>query len=528
MRDFHFPGRSTVHALGGMAATSQPAATLAAIEVLRRGGNAVDAAIAANAVLCVVEPQSTGIGGGCFALYAPGGSAEIVAINGSGRAPAAAAPEWFLDQGIDRIALQSPHAVTVPGAVDAWARLLADYGTKGFDEVFRAAITLAEEGFVVHPRTAHDWAANAGKLKADPTAARVYLPGGRAPRAGEVHRQPMLAETLKTIAKEGRDGFYTGRVAEDIVNYLRSLGGLHTLDDFAAQETEVVTPIKTSYRGFDVYQCPPNGPGVTVLMMLNVLEGFELAGLEPLGVERLHLEAEATRLSYNAREENMGDPHHVAVPLEKLLSAEFAAEMRGKISRDKAMDLTRIPPPAHPSTVCLSVVDRNRNAISIINSLAFAFGSGLVSPNTGVTLQNRGVGFRIEPGHPNCIAPGKRPLDTNIPGMMAKDGRAVMPYGVMGGQFQPVGQCHVLTNILDFGMDLQEAIDCARSFHYDGRLQLEKGISDQVAAGLARLGHEVTRTQVPLGGGQAIWIDWEGGVLTGGSDPRKDGCALGC
>ena len=527
MRDFQLPGRSTVHALDAMAATSQPAATLAAIETLRRGGNAVDAAITAVAVLCVVEPQSTGLGGGSFALYAPGGGDEIVAVNGSGRAPAAATPEWYLDRGIDRIALQSPHAVTVPGAVDAWARLLADHGTMGFDEVLAPAIGYAEEGYVVHPRVARDWARNADKLKADPTAAAVYLPGGRAPRAGEVQRQPMLAETLRTIAREGRDGFYTGRVAEDIVSYLRGLGGLHSLEDFAAQESEVVRPIVSQYRGYDVYQPPPNGPGVTVLMMLNVLEGFDLSALDALGVERLHLEAEAARLAYNAREEYVGDPRQVEVPLEKLLSKDFAAEMRAKISLAGAMDLAANVPPAHPSTVYLSVVDRERNAISLIASLAFAFGSGLVSPNTGVTLQNRGVGFRLEPGHPNCIAPGKRPLDTNIPAMVAREGRVVMPFGVMGGQFQPMGQSHVLSNIVDFAMDPQAAIDCPRGFHYEGVYQLEKGIGEKVAAGLEKLGHRVARAEHPLGGGQAIWIDGQRGVLAGASDPRKDGCALG-
>ena len=337
----------------------------------------------------------------------------------------------------------------------------------------------------------------------------------------------MLAETMKVIAREGRDGFYTGAVAEDIVTYLNSLGALHTLEDFAAHETEFTAPIKGSYRGFDIYQVPPNNPGVTVLLMLHILEGFDLADLDPLGVERFHLEAEASRLAYNARETDVGDPAFVDVPLDKLLSQEFAAELRAKIAADKAMALKSIRPPTAPETVYLCVVDQDRNAISFINSLSYAFGTGLLSPKTGVMLQNRGSGFRVEPGHPNCIAPRKRPLHTIMPGMLADTSRVLMPYGVMGGQYQPTGHTHVLTNILDYGMDVQAAIDFPRAFHFGDKYQLERGISDGIERGLQTLGHETERLEMPFGGGQAIWIDWERGTLAGGSEPRKDGCAIG-
>jgi len=528
MRDFHLPGRSTVHSLNSMAATSHPLATLAAVDTLRAGGNAVDAAIAASAVLCVVEPQSTGIGGDCFAVYAPGGEmAKAVAVNGSGAAPAKAEVQWYVDEGMDRIGLTSPHAVSVPGAVAAWSRLLADHGTMGFETVLAQAIDYADDGFAVSPRVAHDWQASIDTISHDANAAALYLPDGRPPEIGEVRRNQKLADTLRTIVSEGQDGFYTGWVAEDIVAHLNSLGGLHSLDDFAAHDTEVLQPISTSYRDFEISTVPPNNPGITTLIMLNILEGFDLAALDPHGAERLHLLGEATRLAFNARETYVGDPRQTEVPLDKLLSKEFAAELRAKISPDKALEIDYIRPPGHPDTIYLTVVDKDRNAVSFINSVFYPFGSGIVSPKTGVHLQNRGAGFRIQPGHPNCIAPGKRPLHTITPGMLSQGGRCVMPYGVMGGQYQPVGQSQVVTNVVDFSMDPQAALDMPRSFHFDEMFQLENGVSAEAEAGLQALGHATTRIATPHGGGQAIWIDWDKGTLAGGSDPRKDGAAIG-
>ncbi len=526
MRDFQSPGRSAVRALNGMASTSHPLATQAALEILKAGGNAVDAAIAASAVLCVVEPQSTGIGGDCFALFAPQGSADVIAVNGSGRAPARATANWYLEREIERLPLFHSHAVTVPGAVDAWATLLERFGTMDLGRVLGAAIGFADEGYVVHERVARDWQGAAEKLARDDNAAGIFLPGGKAPKVGDVHRQPELAATLRIIAAEGRDGFYRGAVAEDIVSYLNSLDGLHALEDFAGQETEVLDPISTSYRGHQVFVVPPNNPGLTALLMLNILEAFSFAGLDPLSTERFHLEAEATRLAFNVRETYLGDPRQAEVPVENLLSKDFAQVLSREVNRQRAMALEAIRSPGHPDTIYLSVVDKDRNAISFINSTFHAFGSGLCSP-TGVVLQNRGSGFRIEPGHPNCIAPGKRPLHTIMPGMLAREGRVVMPYGVMGGHFQPVGQVHVLTNMLDFGMDPQAALDCPRGFHFNGEYGLESGVPEATASGLTELGHTVGRVASPHGGGQAIWIDWQQGTLTAGSDPRKDGCAIG-
>ena len=528
MRDFQLPSRSTVHATRGMAATSQPLATLAAVDTLRRGGNAVDAAVAAAAVLAVVEPQSTAVGGDVFALISKRGSPEVIGLNGSGRAPGGLTAQYLLDQGHNQMPSVGAHTVTIPGAVDAWARLIADHGKLTLAQVLQPAIEHAEHGYAVSPRIAWDWHRASDKLKADSGAAEIYLPNGAAPKVGQVVRLPQLAKTLRAIAREGRDGFYRGAVAQSMVSYLKSRGGVHELGDFAANEPEYVTPIRTTYRGHEVVQIPPNGQGITVLLMLNILQGFELKRFEPAGPDRMHLEAEASRLAFHMRDTLIADPRHAAVPIEAILSEDYAARLRGRIDLRRAMGPQGVSQvPAHPDTVYLSVVDGERNLVSFINSTFSSFGSGLVDPATGVNFQNRGWGFRLEPGHPNCVAPGKRPMHTIIPGMVVKDGRAVAAYGVMGGQFQPVGHSHVLTNIIDFGMDPQAAIDSPRGFAYGPAYELERGIDEATARELAARGHVVAPTPTPFGGGQMIWVDHAAGTLTGGSDPRKDGCALG-
>jgi gamma-glutamyltranspeptidase/glutathione hydrolase len=530
MRDFQLTGRSTAHAVNGMAATSHPLATLAALDALRWGGNAVDAAVAAAAVLAVVEPQSTGIGGDCFVLFAPRGSGQIVAYNGSGRAPAAANAEWYRDHEIAAIEPESPHAVTVPGAIEAWHRLVADHGRKGLDDLLLPAIGFAEKGYPVFPRVGSDWRREADRLARDPGAKRIFLPGGQAPMPGDLHTQPELAATLKRIAAEGPDAFYRGEVAEDLVGRLRALGGLHTLDDFAGHAGEYVTPIRTTYRGYDVFECPPNGQGLTVLIMLDILAGFDLSKHGPLSPERLHLEVEAGRLAYRDRNALIADPAHARVPVEHLLSASYADGLRSHIKPERAM--ARLPSPGSTGvegrdTIYLSVVDSQLNAVSFINSTYWSFGSGIVGPKSGVVLQNRGLGFSLDPGHPSVIAPRKRPFHTIIPGMLARDGRAIMPFGVMGGSYQPFGHVHLLTNMLDYGMDPQEALDLGRVFHDGEAVVAERGVPEAARAGLAQRGHKVVEADAPLGGGQAILIDWKRGVMTGGSDPRKDGCALG-
>ena len=525
MRNFNLAGRSTVHAQNAMAATSHPLATLTAIEVLRSGGTAADAAIAACALLGVIEPQSTGIGGDCFALLQPRGEGKIIAYNGSGRAPKAAEASWYLERNIRAIPLTSAHAVSSPGAVDAWATILRDHGKFGLDRLLQPAIKAAEEGYVVAPRIAYDWKNQFTKLKKGTNTERYLLPGGQPPAAGDVIRQPELGRTLRAIAKEGRDAFYRGAIAEDIVETLRGIGGLHAVDDFAAHTTETTTPIGTTYKGLDVWQCPPNGPGVTMLAMLNVLSHFDLTKFPAMSVARFHLEAEAARIAYMMREEHIGDPESASIDVAKVF--DFAKEYGRKIRMDCVLDLPLVTPPMSPSTVYITVVDKDRNVCSFINSIAYSFGSAIVSNKTGVLLQNRATGFRIQPGHPNCIAPRKRPLHTIMPSLVTKAGRAVMPFGVMGGQYQPVGQVHVLTNILDYGCDVQEAIDMPRGLHYENVYELEDGVPADIVDGLRKLGHQTAKAATPLGGGQAIWIDWEKGTLTSGSDPRKDGFALG-
>src|ERR1700710_2390559 len=527
MRNFHLAGRSTVHAQNAMVATSHPLAALTAIEVLKSGGTAADAAVAACALLGVIEPQSTGIGGDCFALIQPKGEGKIVSYNGSGRAPKAATAEWDIEHRMHAIPTTGAHSVTVPGAIDAWETVLRDHGKLGLDTLLQPAIKAAEEGYIVAPRIAFDWNNGLEKLRAGTNTPRYLLPHGNAPVAGDVIKQPELGQTLRIIARNGRDGFYKGAVAEDIVETLHSLGGLHTLEDFAAHTTETTTPIGTIYKGHDVWQCPPNGPGITMLVMLNILSRFDLTKFPALSVERFHLEAEAARIAYMMREQYIGDPAHVDVDVVRILSKEFADEYGSKIRMDRMLDLPVVTPPMNPSTVYITVVDKDRNVCSFINSIAHAFGSALVSNKTGVLLQNRAGGFRIQPGHPNCIVPRKRPLHTIMPSLATKNGRSVMPFGVMGGQYQPAGQTRVVTNMLDYGCDVQEAIDMPRGLHYEGSYQLEDSVPAAIVEGLQKIGHKTSRVVGPLGGGQAIWIDWDKGTLTGGSDPRKDGCALG-
>jgi len=530
MRNLELPGRSPVVAMEGMAATSHSLATQTAIAVLRDGGNALDAAVAACAVQCVVEPESTGIGGDCFCLYAPAGADTPIAFNGSGRAPAAATAQWYADQGITEIERQSPHAVTVPGAVDAWDRLVRDHGSMALGELLAPAIGYARDGYPVGSRVSSDFAVNVEILSDCENASRVFLPGGKPLPFGAVHHQPELAATLEKIAREGRDGFYKGEVAEDIVSYLQGRGGLHTLDDFANVAGDYVTPICANYRGYDVFQCPPNGQGVIALMLLKLIERFEISGDTPINVARIHQEIEAGRLTYHLRDAWLADPDQADVPVDWLLSDANIDALFNQISADKALaELPDFQPPNHKNTVYITVVDKDRNACSFINTLFENFGTGWMAPKSGVFLQNRGQGFTLEAGHPNCIAPGKRPLHTIIPGMIMQDGKTVMPYGVMGGQYQAFGHMQFLSRHLQYGLDVQEAQDLPRFFPNPetGNVEVEGAIPGDVLNGLRALGHTIVPTKRPIGGSQAIWIDHDRGTLTGGSDPRKDGCAIG-
>jgi gamma-glutamyltranspeptidase/glutathione hydrolase len=530
-RDFEAPGRSIALGIHGMAATSHPMATLAAIEVLKSGGNAMDAAIAACAVQCVVEPGMTGIGGDCFALYAPGGASKIHAFNGAGRTPAHTDAAALRAQGLTAMPASSPHAVTIPGAVDAWCRLAADHGRLSLARLLEPAIALATGGFAVTPRVAFDWAACHDLLAQRPAAKAAYLPGGAAPSGGDVLRLPALARTLAAIGDRGRGAFYEGPVAAEMVETLRAEGGAHTTEDFAAAAGGYVAPIRTEFRDYAVHECPPPGQGIIALLIMNILARFPGSG-DPLAPERLHIEIEAARLAYAVRnailaEGSPATPH-------RLLSAGFAAELAARIDPDRAAtDLPSFAGPEHRDTVYLTVVDRDRNVVSFINSVFDTFGSGIVAPESGVLLHNRGMSFTLDPGHPNTLAPRRQPMHTIIPAIMtegADEGaRVAMAFGVMGGHFQAMGQAHLVAKVVDYGMDLQSAMALPRLFPVPGTpfVEAEATLPPASRAGLEARGHRFIPADHPIGGAQAIWIDWERGVLMGGSEPRKDGLALG-
>ncbi len=527
MRNFDLPGRSTAHGQNGMAATSSPLATLAAIDILRQGGNAADAAVCASAILCVTEPHMTAIGGDCFCLVGfPNG--DVHGLNASGRAAKAADADWLAGAGLDEIEETNPHSVTVPGAIDGWAQLLERHGTMGLGDLLQPAIEMAHDGVPVTPRVARDWALITDKLAEDPGASQHYLIDGRAPLAGEMHSVPALAKSLEAIAKGGCDAFYQGEIAEDIVATLTERGGLLTVEDFAANKSDWVEPISTEWCGQDVLEIPPNGVGLTALIALNILSRFDLAAYQPMSVERIHLQTEAIRLAFVARNRHIADPGFADLPVDELLSDAFADEVAAQISLEQAIPEPEnaVPRPGS-DTVYLSVVDKDRMAVSFINSIFGGFGSGIVTQKTGIILQNRGSGFVTTPGHPNCIGPSKRPMHTIIPAMMRKGNKITMPFGVMGGSYQPMGHVQVAVNMGIYGMDIQEALDFPRFFPEDGVLGVESTIPDETMAALAEKGHDVARAESPLGGGQGIVIDHDKGTLVGGSDPRKDGLALG-
>ncbi len=525
-RDFHLPGRSTAYAENGMCATSHPLASGIAVDVLKRGGNAVDAAIAAAVTLGLCEPQMTGIGGDCFAIVKPAGEERPIGLNASGRAPKAMTADAVRAQGFESIPIRSALAVTVPGAIAGFAQLSADHGRWSLADTLAPAIAYAEAGVPVAPRVALDWSHSTDGLSG--AARDFYLIGGAAPRAGDLFRAPGQAEVLRRIAREGAKGFYEGEVAEDMVESLRALGGLHTAEDFASARADYVEPVSAAYRGVELVELPPNGHGVTALLMAKLLERFDIAALDPFGAQRAHLEAEAARISYDARNRFVADPDHMPNGLEPMLGDVKVAALAALIDPERAIpDLRAATNAVHKETIYITVVDRDRMAVSLIYSIFHDFGSGLASSKFGINFQNRGAGFTLEAGHPNELAPGKRPLHTIIPAMLKRDGRVAMPFGVMGGQYQPTGHVRILTNMVDFGMDPQEAIDGPRSFHEDGALMLENGYGEAAAEGLRGMGHDVRRREGALGGAQAIEIDHERGVLIGGSDPRKDGVALG-
>ena len=524
MRDFQTPGRSAVYATNGVCATSHPLAAAAAVDILKRGGNAMDAAIAGAVLLGICEPQMTGIGGDCFVLYTPPGSNEVRALNGSGKAPAAADPERLTQAGHKSAPLGSPDAVTIPAAIDAFCHLLDSAGKIGRDAVLQPAIDYAEQGVPVAPRVAFDWVNGAKTLQG--AARKHYLNNGEPYRTGEVFRSPGQAEVLRRIVRDGRDAFYQGEVAEDMLAALSALGGVHSAEDFANTSCFETNPVMSEYKGVELVEHPPNGQGATANLMLNILSHFDLASMNPLGSQRAHIEAEAAKLAYDARNRFIADPD-LTRRLDHMLAPETAAKLAALINPKQAMAAAApLTESVHKDTIYITVVDRNRMAVSLIYSIFHGFGSGIASERFGILLQNRGAGFNLIPGHPNQLGPNKRPMHTIIPGMLRDDGRVAMPFGVMGGAYQPCGHARFVSNQQDFGMDLQTNIDAPRAFADGGVLNVKRGYSDQVRQELADLGHNVAEPVTAIGGAQAIYIRNDG-VLEGASDPRKDGCALG-
>ncbi|ABX36415.1 Gamma-glutamyltransferase [Delftia acidovorans SPH-1] len=529
MRNFQNPGRSVVMSTHGMAATSHPAATQAAVRVLEAGGTAMDAAVAACAVQCVVEPGSTGIGGDCFALYSEKGSDRITAYNGAGWAPQATSLKAVLASGEEKqLRRQSPYVVTVPGAVDAWVALTERFGRLPMGRLLEDAIRFAEQGYAVAPRAGTDWAMHT-QLLAATTARDIMLVDGQAPAIGSVHRQPQLGATLRKIAEQGRAGFYEGEVAQDIVSYLRSLGGVHTLEDFSTYRGEFVQPVKSRFRDHVVHECPPPGQGIIALLLLNILQGLE-PGTDPLSPERLKAEIDATRMAYRVRDALLADPRFADVDVDYLLSQELAAQLRNGEFPEHFKTPATNAAAEHKDTVYISVVDKDRNCASFINSIFHPFGSGLMAPKSGVLLHNRGQSFELAESHPNCIGPGKRPLHTIIPGMTTKDGRVELVFGVMGGHYQAMGHAHFLSKVIDYGCDIQAASDLPRLFPIPGtdKVEVESTLPQHVAQALEQQGYQLVAPGYPaIGGAQAIRVDWDNGVLHGASDHRKDGCAMG-
>ena len=524
-------GRSAVLARNGMVAASQPLAAQAGLRVLQRGGNAFDAAVATAAALAVVEPMMTGPGGDMFVLACLAEEDRLVGLNGSGFSPEAVDLDFFERRGLDQVPVHGPYSVSVPGAVDGWAALLDRYGAMPLAEVLKAPIEYAENGFPVSEIIAANWADRAEPIVERKDFREAYLPGGRAPRHGEVFRNPGLAWTYRQIAEGGRDAFYRGEIARRIVEHLDREGWPVSMDDLDRQRSDWVEPISTSYRQYELHELPPNGQGMAALEMLNILEGYDLRSLEHNSAAYLHLLLEAKKLAFADLDAWLADPERAELPVETIISKEYAAEQRKRIRREKAAAAVESGISAadrkHVSsgdTVYLTAVDRDRNMVSFINSLFHGFGSGVTVPGTGIVLQNRGALFSLERGHPNRIEPRKRPYHTIIPAMASKGGKPWMSFGVMGGDMQPQGHVQIMLNRIEFGMNVQEAGEAARIKHNPlAGVAVESGIPAATVAELDRLGHDIVRAPGVFGGYQAIEVDWERDVLIGGTDPRKDG-----
>ncbi|MDX9724918.1 MAG: gamma-glutamyltransferase [Bacteroidales bacterium] len=534
-----FATRSEVIAQNGMAATSQPLATQAAIEILKKGGNAIDAAIAANAVLGVVEPTGCGIGGDLFAIIWSAEKQKLYGLNASGRSPRSLKLEYFKDNGHEFIPSFGPLPVSVPGCVDGWFEMHEMFGRLTMREILQPAINYARIGFPVSEVIAYYLDRNTQSLKDFPNIKETYMPGGKSPAKGQIFKNPGLANTLDKIAKGGRNEFYRGSIAKTIAAFMKSQGGFLTYDDMARHSSEWVEPVSSGYRGFDIWELPPNGQGIATLQMLNILEGFDLARVGFGSAEYMHLFIEAKKLAFEDRAKFYADPRFSSVPVTQLISKKYAAERRKLINRQRAgrvYDAGRIEA---GNTIYLTVADRFGNMVSLIQSNYRGMGSGMCPPGLGFVLQDRGEMFSLSPGHANVYAPGKRPFHTIIPGFITRNGKPYISFGVMGGDMQPQGHAQVIINLLDFGMNLQEAGDAPRMYHYGsseptgqnmtdgGTLCLEDGFRWEVIQKLLSMGHRIEWNLGSYGGYQAIMWDEKNKVWYGASESRKDGQAAG-
>lgn len=524
----HFNSRrSPVFSRRGMVAASQPLASLAGIHMLLRGGNAVDAAVAAAAVLGVVEPYQTGLGGDAFALIYLAGTREVKALNASGPAPAAARLDDYRARGLTAVPEHSPLAWTVPGCVDGWCQMLERHGRLSLPEVLEAAIQYAEDGFPVAPGDAFSWQQSEGLLRQHPES-KMLLCDGRAPRPGDVILQRDLARTLRLLARGGRDEFYRGEIAERLVTYSRQAGGLLTREDLAIYRAEWQEPIGIAYHGLRVLECPPNGQGLAALVALLLVSDVDLQALPRESPECLHLLIEAMKCGMIHAARHVADPRFESTPVDVLLSEDFRRRHRPALPPERALDATA-GAGAGSDTVYLAVVDPEGNAVSFINSIYGDFGSGHAVDGLGFLMQNRGAGFSLDPGHPNRLAPGKRPYHTIMPGLVLSGDALHTVFGVTGGFMQPQGHLQVLVNLIDFAMDVQSAVDAPRFWWKEGRrVVLEDGLPQATYDRLAGWGHEVVRQgHRGMGGAQVIRVWPERGVLAAGSEPRQDGCAIG-
>lgn len=539
MTGLNFATRSEVIARNGMACTSQPLATQVAIDILKQGGTAVDAAIAANAMLGLVEPTGSGIGGDLFAIVWDAKTQKLYGLNASGRSPKSLTLEYFKRNGITHIPALGPLPVSVPGCVDGWFELHKKFGRLPMKQILSPAITYAREGFPVSELIAFYWQRNAQRLKQFEGFADVFMPNGKAPSKGEIFRNPYLANTYELIANKGRDEFYKGSIARTIDDYMKRNGGFLSYNDLASHRSEWVEPVSSSYRGYDIWELPPNGQGIATLQILNILEQFDIKSMGFGSAEYMHLFIEAKKLAFEDRARYYADPDFANIPYDRLISKDYASQRAKLIDLNRAARTYDAGILQTGNTVYLTVADKEGNMVSLIQSNYRGMGSGMTPTGLGFVLQDRGELFSLEEGHPNVYAPGKRPFHTIIPGFITKDGKPWISFGVMGGGMQPQGHAQIIVNLIDFGMNLQEAGDAPRIQHEGsseptgermtdgGTVYLESGFDYQQVRKLLERGHKVSYSLDGYGGYQAIMFDAKNGVYIGVSESRKDGQAAG-